>query len=100
MFNIELIKIKGQRKPAWKCNVATLEGCDKRMKAYVRKSQKEFLGDRDAIEEEVSRLTKSVNTDMDENLLIWINMRVYLLQQMMVGSTIDEFRADELGEEL
>jgi len=34
------------------------------------------------------------------NLLIWINMRVYLLQQMMVGSTIDEFRADELGEEL
>lgn len=101
VYTIELIKIKGTRTPAWKCKVATLEDCDDRMKAFIQKSVTDFGGDPDELEHEIVRLVKTVNSDMDEELLIWINMRVFLLQQMMVGGlTFQSFDGDELADEL
>jgi len=86
VFTIELIKITGMRQP-WKCHVATLEDCDDRMRAYITTSQADFGGDPDELEIEITRLFKmSGEGDMDEGLQVWINIRVFLLQQMMVGS--------------
>jgi len=101
VYTVELIKIKGTRTPAWKCKVATLEDCDDRMKAFIQKSVADFGGDLDELEHEIMRLVKSINTDMDEEILIWINVRVFLLQQMMVsGATFQSFDGDELAYEL
>merc|ERR1712127_425438 len=39
VFTIEMIEIKGEKSIALKCNAATLDDCDDRMKAYIKKSQ-------------------------------------------------------------
>ena len=39
VFTMEIIKIKGGTKPADKCNVKTLEGCNDKEKAYIGKKK-------------------------------------------------------------
>merc|ERR1719148_330312 len=36
VFTIEMIEIKGEKSIALKCDVATLENCDERMKPYIK----------------------------------------------------------------
>merc|ERR1712176_1069605 len=39
VFTMEIVKIKGDKEPASKCDVATLEGCTDKEKAYVEKQK-------------------------------------------------------------
>merc|ERR1719230_1652129 len=54
IFNMEIIKINGASKPAERCDVATLKGCNDKAKAYVEKQQKATAEKRKA---ELKRLT-------------------------------------------
>ena len=84
VFTIEMIEIKGEKVVALKCNPETLEDCDDRMKKYIEKSKKKYGGDGDQLEEEVERLTKmSSGGGMKEELLAWIDTRIFLLKQML-----------------
>lgn len=91
IFKIEMIKIEGGKVPAMNCDPATLEGCDDRMKAFVEKAKTKFGEDRDALDVEIERLmTMSKNGGMKEELRNWIDIRIFILQQMMVGITTEE----------
>merc|ERR1711964_768036 len=39
VFTMEILKIKGDKKPASRCDVVTLEGCTDKEKAYVEKQK-------------------------------------------------------------
>ena len=91
VFTIEMIEIKGEKTIALKCNTATLEDCDDRMKTYIKKAQTKFGGDGDELEEEIGRLEKmSSKGGMKKELHIWIDTRVWLLKQMMDSSSIED----------
>merc|ERR1712227_1085406 len=53
VFTMEIIKIKGDKKPASKCDVKTLEGCRDKEREYVEKQTKKG---KDGIEKEHKRL--------------------------------------------
>ena len=90
VFTIELIEIQGEKVIALKCNPNTLEGCDDRMKTYISKTVTKYGGDRDELEEEIERLMKMSNKGMKEELKSWIDTRIFLLQQMLLGSNTKE----------
>merc|ERR1719160_1259553 len=79
VFTMEIIKIKGDKKPASKCDVKTMEGCKDKEKEYVEKMKgkgKEKVGS------ELKRLTKMRGEAMSEEKLSWLNQRVKLLEKM------------------
>lgn len=87
VFTIEMIEIQGDKVPAMKCDTATLEGCDDRMKAYIAKAKTKFGGDGDELDEEIQRLMKIASSGgMKEELKSWIDVRIFLLQQMRVSA--------------
>ena len=84
VFTIEMIEIQGDKVPALKCNTETLEDCDDKMKAYIAKATDKYKGDGDAIEEEISRLTKIGNGGgLKPELKAWMDTRTFLLKQMI-----------------
>lgn len=87
VFTIEMIEIQGEKVIALKCNPSTLEDCGDREKTYIEKAKKKFGDDRDELEEEVDRLMKmSKAGGMKKDLLVWIDTRIFILQQMMLSS--------------
>lgn len=74
-----------------KCNPNTMEDCDERMKKYIEKAKTKYGGDGDELEEEIGRLQKmSSNGGMKEELLSWIDTRVFILQQMLMAVNAKE----------
>ncbi|KAL3764177.1 hypothetical protein ACHAWU_003989 [Discostella pseudostelligera] len=90
VFTIEMIEIQGEKVIALKCNPNTLEDCDDRMKTYITKAKTKYGGDKDELEEEIERLMKMSNKDMKEDLKTWIDIRIFLLQQMLLVSNAKE----------
>ena len=90
VFTIEMIEIQGEKVIALKCNPNTLEDCDDRMKTYIAKAKTKYSGDRDEIEEEINRLVKMSKGGMKEDLKSWIDIRIFLLQQMLLASDAKE----------
>lgn len=90
VFTIEMIEIQGEKVIALKCNPNTLEDCDDRMKTYIAKAKTKYSGDRDEIEEEINRLVKMSKGGMKEDLKSWIDIRIFLLQQMLLASDVKE----------
>lgn len=91
VFTIEMIQIKGEKVIALKCNPNTMEDCDDRMTKYIEKAKTKYGGDGDELEEEIGRLQKmSSNGGMKEELLSWIDTRVFILQQMLMAVNAKE----------
>mmetsp|Transcript_8530 Transcript_8530/g.19095 ORF Transcript_8530/g.19095 Transcript_8530/m.19095 type:complete len:245 (-) Transcript_8530:220-954(-) len=91
VFTIEMIEIQGEKVVALKCNPATLEDCDDRMKAYIAKSKTKFGGDGDELDVEIERLTKIGNGGgIKDELKAWFDTRIFLLQQMRLGGNAKE----------
>jgi len=76
VFTMEIIKIKGDKKPASRCDVKTLEGCKDKEKDYVTKQKEKS---KDKIEAELKRLTGLKGGKMKEDKLAWLNQRINLL---------------------
>lgn len=87
VFTIEMIEIKGEKVIALKCDPNTLDGCDERMVKYVEKAKTKYGGDGDELEEEIERLQRiGAAGGMKTELAAWIDTRVFILQQMLMGA--------------
>merc|ERR1711956_109694 len=85
VFTMEILKIKGGKKPASRCNVKTLEKCSDKEKEYI---QKQSAKGKEHIAGELKRLEGMRGRQMKEDKVSWLNMRIKLL-----GSMKDEFIA-------
>jgi len=79
VFTMEIIQIKGGKKPASRCDVATLEGCSDKEKEYVEKHKPKG---KDKVEGEHTRLTGMRGGDMKEDKMNWLNARIKLLEKL------------------
>merc|ERR1719162_2485683 len=79
VFTMEILTIKGDKKPASRCDVATLEGCTDKEKAYVEKQKPKG---KDKVTAELERLKGMRGGPMKEDMLSWLNARTKLLEKM------------------
>mmetsp|Transcript_1954 Transcript_1954/g.2949 ORF Transcript_1954/g.2949 Transcript_1954/m.2949 type:complete len:222 (-) Transcript_1954:92-757(-) len=79
IFKMEILKIKGEKKPANRCKVASLEGCDDKQKTYIEKQKSK---DQASIEKELARLQKMSSGQMKPEQSVWISKRLHILQQL------------------
>merc|ERR1712048_851349 len=79
VFTMEIVTINGGKKPADRCNVATLEGCTDKQKEYVEKQKDKG---KDKIGSELKRLQGMTGGTMKEDKLQWLNARIKLLGKM------------------
>jgi len=79
VFTMEIIKIKGDKVPASKCDVKTLEGCNEQESKYVE--AKKGL-DAAALQAEVDRLTGMTSKKMAPKQASWITKRIKLLGKL------------------
>merc|ERR1712232_691415 len=70
VFTMEIIKIKGDKKPASRCDVVTLEGCTDKEKAYVEKQKPKG---KEKVAAELERLKGMRGGSMKEDMLNWLN---------------------------
>ena len=81
IFTIEIIEIKGGRKPAFKCTVDNLDACSDREVAYVAKAQKKFAAP-DALSAEIERLRRLSNSKTSPEKKNWMGRRLHILSSM------------------
>jgi len=79
VFTMEIVKIKGTKKPASRCDVKTLETCTDKEKEYVGKQSAKG---KEGIAAELKRLEGMRGSSMKEDKLSWLNARVKLLGKM------------------
>jgi len=80
VFEMELIKIKGDKVPARRCNPLTLEECSEKEQTYIEKMLQKG---KDSWTKEVSRLRAMQESKMKPELLDWISQRVAVLERMI-----------------
>jgi len=79
VFTMEILKINGNKKPASRCDIKTLEGCTDKQKEYVSKQKEKG---KDKIESELKRLNNMKGGTMKEDKLAWLTTRINLLSKM------------------
>merc|ERR1711920_1111837 len=79
IFRMEIIKINGDKKPADKCDPATLAGCNDKQKTYIEKQNKATSEKRKA---ELKRLEGMQGGEMKPEAKNWLMSRVKLLKKM------------------
>merc|ERR1712137_1241984 len=80
VFRMEIVKIKGGKKPADKCDVSSLEGCNDKQKKYLEKQSGNTAEKRKS---ELQRLEGMSGGDMKEDKKSWILSRIKLLKKMV-----------------
>merc|ERR1719499_2416095 len=80
IFRMEIVKIKGESKPADKCDVESLEGCNDKQKKYVEKQSGNTADKRKA---ELKRLEGMQGGEMSEEKKNWILSRIKMLTKMV-----------------
>jgi|TARA_B110000208_G_C11747380_1_gene422200 FKBP-type peptidyl-prolyl cis-trans isomerase FklB len=76
IFRMEIIKIKGDKVAANRCDVATLEGCDEKETKYIAKQAGWDAAKRDA---QIKRLQKMSGNKMKPELQSWMAKRLAIL---------------------
>merc|ERR1712179_619425 len=79
IFRMEILKIKGDKKPADKCDVDTLAGCNDKQKNYVQKQMEKPLEKQQA---ELKRLEGMQAGEMKEEAKNWLMSRIKLLKKI------------------
>eukprot|EP00435_Cladocopium_sp_Y103_P064626 s912_g26.t1 len=79
IFNMEIVNIKGDTKPADRCDVETLKGCSDKAKSYLEKQKAATAEKRKA---ELKRLEGMKGNDMKEDNKNWLMARINLLKKM------------------
>jgi len=80
VFTMEIVSIKGGKKPASKCDVKTLENCKDKESEYVKKMKGKGIA---KIETEATRLKGLTGGSMSEDKLLWLNARIKLLEKLV-----------------
>jgi len=79
IFTIEIIKIQGGKKPASRCDVTSLEGCNDRETKYIE-AKKGMQ--KDALEKELARLNELGGKKMAPAQEQWRASRVGILAKL------------------
>eukprot|EP00658_Telonema_sp_P-2_P046100 TRINITY_DN341_c0_g1_i8.p1 TRINITY_DN341_c0_g1~~TRINITY_DN341_c0_g1_i8.p1 ORF type:complete len:224 (+),score=78.37 TRINITY_DN341_c0_g1_i8:62-733(+) len=79
VFTMEIIKIKGDKKPALTCNPATQEGCNDKEVAFIGK-QTAKSGEEH--KKELARLERMRSGQMKPSLQEWLMRRINILSKM------------------
>merc|ERR1711957_385833 len=77
IFQMEILKINGEKVPASKCDVKTLAGCSDKKKKYVEK-QKQATPEKRAAE--LERLKGLATKEMKAENMQWMDTRIKLLR--------------------
>jgi len=80
IFRMEIIKIKGDKKEADKCDIESLAGCNEKQTAFVNK-QKEKAAE--GLQTELKRLEKMAGGSMKDEAKNWLLNRMSLLKKMI-----------------
>jgi len=80
IFQMEIIKINGNKTPANKCDPATTKGCNDKQKAYIEKQGKASADKRKA---ELKRLEGMQAGEMKPDAKTWLMSRVKMLKKMV-----------------
>mmetsp|Transcript_76594 Transcript_76594/g.212779 ORF Transcript_76594/g.212779 Transcript_76594/m.212779 type:complete len:234 (-) Transcript_76594:156-857(-) len=79
IFNMEILGIKGESKPAERCDVQTLKGCSDKAKTYIEKQQHAGAEKRKA---ELKRLEGMQSGTMQPAAKDWLMSRINWLKQL------------------
>lgn len=79
VFTIEILKIKGGKVPAWKCDVKTLAGCSDKEQAFLAKQAGK---DSAALTTELARLEGMRGNKMKPELSVWLGKRIKMLGKL------------------
>jgi len=85
VFQMEIINIKGDKVPAITCDVATLENCDERQAAFVKKQKAREEAGPGHLLKEIDRLAGMSGKKMNDDLRSWLNTRIHLLKKLQQG---------------
>merc|ERR1712195_267624 len=86
VFTMEIIKIKGDKVPANRCDPANGEGCDEKETKFIAKVAEKFGGVKAKLEGELERLKKMASGKMKPTLQAWMAKRVNILTQLIAGN--------------
>ena len=79
VFTMEILKIKGDKVPANKCDVKTLEGCSEKERMYIAAKKEQ---DAAAISAETKRLEGMAGKPMSDDKKSWLSKRLVLLRNL------------------
>merc|ERR1711924_283199 len=85
IFKMEILEIKGDKKPAFTCDPASDEmtGCDAREKKYIGKKSGLTAAE---LDKEIARLNGVAAKKMKESNKKWLNQRLHILAGMKSGA--------------
>lgn len=84
VFTMEIIKIEGDKVPAMKCDPETGKECNDKEKTFIETIKGKMAKGMD-VAKEILRLNKMKGKKMKDELVSWLNRRVYILEQMVKG---------------
>merc|ERR1712050_162864 len=85
IFRMEILKIKGGKKPADRCDPADQKGCNDKQKTYIEKQSKATPEKRKA---ELKRLEGMQSGEMKPEAKNWLMSRVKLLKKMTANDEL------------
>merc|ERR1712130_857127 len=87
IFIMEIIKIKGGKVTANKCDVKSFEGCTEKEQKYIKKMVAKPEG---SIPKEIGRLTKMKDRQMKPALMAWLQKDCFFLKELTKSKTKEE----------
>jgi len=79
VFTMEILKINGDKVPANKCDVASLEGCSEKEAEYLKKKK---ASSKDDVATEITRLEGMSSKPMASDKQAWLSKRLVLLRKL------------------
>mmetsp|Transcript_116332 Transcript_116332/g.329677 ORF Transcript_116332/g.329677 Transcript_116332/m.329677 type:complete len:231 (-) Transcript_116332:116-808(-) len=79
VFTMEIIRIKGGKKPANRCDVKTLDGCSDKAKEYIQKQKEKG---KEKVAAELKRLEGLQGGAMKEDKMQWLTARIGILGKL------------------
>merc|ERR550537_1834901 len=80
IFRMEIVKIKGGKKPADKCDIESKKGCNDKQVKYL---DKQGAGDKEKRAKELKRLEGMTGGEMKDDAKNWLMSRIKLLKKMV-----------------
>merc|ERR1719219_1148257 len=90
IFTIEILKIKGGKVPASRCDPVSKDKCSEKETKWLTKIEKKFGGALDKLKGEQSRLQGMAGGSMKAELKSWISKRLNLLAKLIDASGKEE----------
>eukprot|EP00928_Gymnodinium_smaydae_P036871 TRINITY_DN256_c1_g7_i1.p1 TRINITY_DN256_c1_g7~~TRINITY_DN256_c1_g7_i1.p1 ORF type:complete len:241 (-),score=88.15 TRINITY_DN256_c1_g7_i1:111-833(-) len=81
IFRMEIVKIKGNKKPADRCDIETKKGCNEKQVKYIEKFGSAGMNEKRLAE--LKRLEGMTSGEMKETAKNWLMSRIKLLKKLV-----------------